>query len=89
MKKYNSNDEILADLRSLIERWCDERNLGALSRLLPGYLSLNGLTDGWANLCEALKATRAVGHAAFTSRDWDTLNDMIHATEGIVYRRRV
>ena len=87
MKDYQSNDEFFADLKNLIERWCDERKLGALSLLLPGYLSQNGLTDGWANLCEALKATRALGHEAFSPKDWDMLNDLIRASEAIVYRR--
>jgi hypothetical protein len=82
-----NHDKNLVALRQLIERWCDERNLHALRRLLPGYLSLNGLTDGWANLYEALTSTRALGHEAFNSSDWDLLNDLIHWTEGIVYRR--
>ena len=44
--EFASNEEYFATLRGLIERWCDERKLGALSRLLPGYPSMNGLTDG-------------------------------------------
>jgi hypothetical protein len=81
MKDYQSNEEFFADLRSLIDRWCDERRLDALSRILPGYLAFNGLTDGWRLLHDSLKATRARGHEAFSHRDWDTLNDLIHATE--------
>ena len=82
-----THDENLAALRQLIERWCDERKLGALSLLLPGYLSLNGLTDGWANLYDALKSTRSLGHEALNESDWSLLNDLIHWTEQIVYRR--
>jgi len=82
-----THDENLTALRQLIERWCDERKLGALSRLLPGYLSLNGLTDGWANLYDALKLTRSLGHEAFSASDWGLLNELIHWTEQIVYRR--
>ena len=87
MKTYASNDEILVDAKNLVDRWCDERKLRALARLLPGYLSLNGLTDDWAILCEALKSTRALGRDAFSPRDWETLSDLIHAAEGTVYRR--
>ncbi len=87
MRDYASNDELLADLRGLIERWCDQRKLGPLYRILGGYLALNGLTDGWADLLEALKATRAIGFESLGQKDWDTLCDLIHATEGIVYRR--
>ena len=82
-----SHDDNLAALRLLIERWCDERRLDALSRLLPGYLSLNGLTDGWANLDDALKSARALGHEMFSRSDWDLLNDLIRWTEQVVYRK--
>ena len=87
MKDYASNEEFFGDLTSLIERWCDARKLAALSRLLPGYLSMNGLTDGWANLLQGLVSARALGHEAFTPKDWDMLNDLIHAAESAVYRR--
>jgi hypothetical protein len=81
-----SNEEYYAALRAMIERWCDQRMLGALSRLLPGYLSLNGLTDGWANLYEALKMTRGLGYESFTRADWDLLNELIRGAEKRVYR---
>jgi ATP-dependent Clp protease ATP-binding subunit ClpA len=82
-----SDEAYLATLRSLVERWCDERRLGALSRILPGYLALNGLTDGWPGLYEALKSTRALGHEAFSSADWDVLNQLIRGAERVLYFR--
>lgn len=88
MKDYASSEEFFVDLRALVERWCDQRKLEALSRLLPSYLSQNGLTDGWANLLDGLKSARALGHDAFSAKDWDTLNDLIHCCEAVVYRRR-
>src|ERR1700743_155442 len=60
VKDFQSNEEFLAVLRMLVERWCDERRLDALARILPGYLAFNGLTDGWGELSNALKATRAL-----------------------------
>jgi hypothetical protein len=81
MKDYQSNEEFFAGLRSLIDRWCVERRLVALSRILPGYVAFNGLTDGWQQLYDSLKATRAKGHESFSHRDWSTLSDLIHATE--------
>ncbi len=87
MKDFKSHDEYLSELQTLIERWCDERSLKPLSRLLPGYMALNGLTDGWATLLDALKSTRALGADSFKQADWDSLNDLIHATDHIVYRR--
>ena len=56
-----THEEYLVALRQMIERWCDDRKFAALSQILPGYLSLNGLTDGWANLYDALKSVRVLG----------------------------
>ena len=50
MKDFNSNEEFLAVLRTLIEKWCDERRLDALAQILPAYLAFNGLADGWGEL---------------------------------------
>jgi hypothetical protein len=79
MREFGSNQEFLATVRRLIDRWCDERKLNALSRILPAYLAFNGLSDGWHELLAALKTTRAIGHDAFDQAEWDTLNDLIHA----------
>jgi hypothetical protein len=48
------------DIRQLIDRWCDRRELDALANLLPAWLANNGLTDGWLNLRDALKHTYAI-----------------------------
>jgi hypothetical protein len=87
MKNFYSNEEFGAVLRMLVERWCDERRLNALARILPAYLGFNGLTDGWAELSNALKATCALGYEAFNEIDWVTLNDLIHATDQALHRR--
>jgi hypothetical protein len=79
MKDFRSNEEFSGALQTLLGRLCDDRNFAALARLLPGYLAFNGLGDGWHELCGALKATRGLGHDAFKPRDWDDLNDLIHA----------
>ena len=50
---------VLGPLSRLIEAWCDRRALGALAVLLPAYTSNNGLTDGWAEVMEALRRLRA------------------------------
>ena len=87
MRDFKSHEEYLDALRTLIERWCDLRRLDPLSRILPGYLALNGLTDGWAELLDALKSARALGYESYDPADWDCLNDLIHRTDRIVYRR--
>lgn len=53
--------DVNAEIRQLVDRWCDRRELAALASLLPAWLSNNGLTDGWANLHDALKHNYAAG----------------------------
>jgi hypothetical protein len=86
MKSYASHDEYLADIRALIEQWCDQRRLYELALLLPGYLAINGLTDGWAALSDALKKVRAFNRETLTPAECDLVNDLIHQTDKIVYR---
>ena len=62
MTSVQSNEEFFDAMRQQIERWCDQRRLRELAELLPGYTTFFGLTDDWARLYEALKATR--GHRA-------------------------
>ena len=87
MASFPSNDEFFAALRQQIERWCDERNFAALARLLPAYTAFHGLTDSWADLSEALKATRALGRERFRDAEWQLLNDLVSAAERAVFRR--
>jgi hypothetical protein len=54
-------NEINAEIRQLVDGWCDRRELGALASLLPAWLANNGLTDGWEILRDALKHTYAAG----------------------------
>lgn len=54
-------NDVNPEIRQLVERWCDRRELGALASLLPAWLANNGLTDGWEILHDALKHTYAMG----------------------------
>jgi hypothetical protein len=54
-------NDVNAEIRRLVEVWCDRRELAALASLLPAWLANNGLTDGWAFLNEAIKHTYAAG----------------------------
>ena len=87
MASFQSNDEFFSALRQQIERWCDERRLHELALLLPGYTSFFGLTDDWARLLEALKATRALGRKRFSDTEWQLLNDLVSAAERATFRR--
>jgi hypothetical protein len=87
MTSFQSNEEFFDALRQQIERWCDQRRLRELAVLLPGYTPFFGLTDDWARLHEALRATRAIGREAFSAPEWELLNDLISAAERAIYRR--
>jgi hypothetical protein len=84
---FHSNEEFFAALKQQIERWCDQRRLRELALVLPGYTTFFGLTDDWARLCEALKATHALGREKFSDAEWQLLNDLIGAAERAVFRR--
>jgi hypothetical protein len=87
MTPLRSNEAYISALQALIERWCDERKLHALSRLLPGYLPFDGLTDGWAGLYDALSSARAMGAEHFSSSDWDELDELVRAADRALHRR--
>ena len=86
MTTFNSNEEFFNALRDLIYRWCDERRLQPLSRLLPGYLAFNGLTDGWGQLLAGLVLARSIGADRFTESDWAILSDLISAAGQAIHR---
>jgi hypothetical protein len=52
-------EPINGPLERLIAAWCDRRDLRPLATVLPAFTSNNGLTDGWVDLMEALRALRA------------------------------
>ena len=87
MASFQSNEEFFAALRQQIDRWCDQRRLRELALVIPGYTSFFVLTDDWAGLREALKATRAIGRERFSLAEWELWNDLISAAERAVYRR--
>jgi len=54
-----SNEEVLMTLHVLVEGWCDRRDFKALRNILKGYPLSSPLTDGWAELLDALESVRA------------------------------
>jgi hypothetical protein len=43
---FQSNDDFMAALRSLLDRWCEQRRYRHLAAVLPSFVGFNGLTDG-------------------------------------------
>ena len=74
-----------AELGSLIEGWCDRRDLRPLAILLPSYTSNDGLTDGWGALLQAAYDLRSFG--SLPDREVQTLEQLIPVLEGLVFRR--
>lgn len=48
------SDLIAGEVRMLVEAWCDRRCLISLRHVLKGYPVSDTLTDGWADLLDAL-----------------------------------
>ena len=51
-------DYVNQQIEALVNKWCDRRELAALATLLPAWVHNYGLTDGWADLRDALGRVR-------------------------------
>lgn len=80
----DAEDDVNATLARLIDAWCDRREVGALSTLLPAYTSNNGLTDGWADVMHALKRLR--GRRDLPEDERAAISRLTVAVERAVYR---
>ena len=76
--------DVLLEVSSLVDAWCDRRELDLLARLLPAWVSNNGLTDGWADVLDALKSLR--GRPALLGAEADVIERSIVDVERAVYR---
>lgn len=71
-------------LARLIDVWCERGELGALAVLLPAYTSNNGLTDGWAEVMEALRTLR--GSRRLPDDERQQIEALVVIVERMVYR---
>ena len=76
--------DVLLEVSGLIDAWCDRRELDLLPRLLPAWVSNNGLTDGWADVLDALKSLR--GRPSLLGGEADIVERAIIDVERAVYR---
>jgi hypothetical protein len=84
--RYSSNEQLFVELRDLIDAWCDRRCLGPLSILLPAYTSFNGMTDGWGELLNALKAL-TLSQDTLLPEERKIVADMRQAAEDVLHAR--
>ena len=81
-----SEDEhaVNGPLARIVDAWCERRALGPLAVLLPAYTSNNGLTDGWAEVMEALRTLR--GSRQLPDDEHRQIEDLVVLVERMVYR---
>lgn len=89
MTRYADNGEFLAALRRLIDGWCDRRCFKALSQVLPGFLAFNGMTDGWAELQQALVKVRGLARGELSDDEMETVTGLITATDEAIGGREI
>jgi hypothetical protein len=84
-KNYRDNEAFWADLRALVEAWCDRRYLRPLAIVLPAYTSFNGMTDGLGELLLAFKAL-ALSQDALLPDEQEIVTDLRRAVERVMHR---
>ncbi|MES2137331.1 MAG: hypothetical protein V4502_09790 [Pseudomonadota bacterium] len=73
---FESNEDFMGALTSLIHEWCERRRLSHLAKILPSYVGFNGLTDGWSDLRDGLKGAIGLGADSLTPGEWDVLQQL-------------
>jgi hypothetical protein len=86
MPKYKSNNEFFAAFQDLANRIEWQGNAGAARELRDGYSRLNGLTDGWADLMDAVERTMEANRGKIAKQEMSELRDTFRELRGIVYR---
>lgn len=79
-----SDHPVNGPLNTLIEAWCDRRELRPLALFLPAYTANAGLTDDWARVLEALYDLRARGR--LPEAEAAEVERVIPLVEQMVYR---
>ena len=72
---------------SLVDRWCERRELGVLGLVLRGYPLSGAQTDSWGDLLDALKDVRAKYRDDLPSDEAKMLQDAISTTDALIQLR--
>lgn len=81
-----SPEEIGTRIDFLVSAWCARKELVPLRHILNGSASINGLTDGWAGLLEALQIIRAQCKEHITEQELDAVVELQQEMNRYVYR---
>lgn len=79
-------DAVGSKIDFLVSAWCARKELVPLRHILNGSASINGLTDGWAGLLEALRTIRAQCRDRITQQELDALIELQQEINRHVYR---
>ena len=78
--------ELHQDVGKLVDAWCDRRSLRARREILAGFPLVSPLTDGWAELLNALESVRAFARDELTDDEAERVQQLIGVTSAIVHR---
>lgn len=81
-----TNETVLKTVHDLVEAWCDRRQLKALRNIFKGYPLSSPLTDGWAELLDALESVRAFASEELTDEEKVIIGQLIAVISKAVYR---
>jgi len=81
------SDDLNRDLGRLADGWCERRSLSALHHFLPGYFSLNGLTDGLAALETSLKDVLVFAKSEITEEEKKEIKRILIQIQDAIYTR--
>ena len=85
-KKITSNEELFEAIRALQHSLSASGHDHAAREIAEGFSCLNGLTDGWVALMEALdKANKTYG-SAFNDGQEKDLEDILSCVKKVVCR---
>lgn len=79
--RFQSNQDFMAALRSLVDEWCEKRRYHHLAAVLPSFVGFNGLTDGWAELSAGLKSAVGMGAEGLPEGEWQALQSLSRDAE--------
>jgi len=85
-KKITSNEELFEAIRALQHSLLASGNDHAAREIANGFSCLNGLTDGWARLMEALEKANKIYGSAFNDGQEKDLEDILSCVKEVVYR---
>jgi hypothetical protein len=84
---FQSNQDFMAALKSLVNQWCEQRRYRHLAAVLPSFVAFNGLTDGWAELSSGLKSAIGLGAEGLPDDEWHTLQGLSRDAEAALSSR--